>query len=175
MHVLCPGCGSKLKISDRAIGKTATCPKCATKMIIPVSAPPQTPESAPPSPFANLDGPPHQYEETRKPRILTPVVEYAPPVLMPADEPCDDEKPALRSRRNAKVSRSTRESKAGFQCPYCSSPEVPVRREKVTGAGLAVMIVLFFVCFPMCLVGLLMREQYTACAECGIRLGGSTH
>ncbi len=59
-----------------------------------------------------------------------------------------------------------------FHCPYCSSSLPPLRRTKVSSAGwILFWVLLFFTCALFCWVGLLVREEYTVCASCGIKLG----
>lgn len=58
-----------------------------------------------------------------------------------------------------------------FHCKGCGSRRSPVRRDKVSGAGWAVFWVLLIMFFPLCWIGLLMREKWRECSECSLRVG----
>lgn len=67
-------------------------------------------------------------------------------------------------RRRSRVRR-------GFRCPYCGSDETPFLRSQISGAGWAVFVIMIFLCFPLCFIGLLITEEYRVCRDCGVRLG----
>jgi hypothetical protein len=58
-----------------------------------------------------------------------------------------------------------------FRCPRCGSPEPAVRQSKVSTAGWIVFALLLVLCFPLCFLGLLIREESLTCATCGAPLG----
>jgi DNA-directed RNA polymerase subunit RPC12/RpoP len=60
----------------------------------------------------------------------------------------------------------------GFRCPYCGSREVPVTRSKISAAGWVTFVVLLLFCLPLFWIGLLIKEEYRECYECGMRIGG---
>lgn len=66
---------------------------------------------------------------------------------------------------------SRRPSRRGFRCPFCDSPEPPARREKVSAGGWVVLVVMLLFCFPLFFIGLLMKEEYRVCRDCGVKLG----
>lgn len=53
-----------------------------------------------------------------------------------------------------------------YGCPFCKSPYPPLVVEKISVGGWIVFILLFLVCFPVCWIGLLMKEQNSICATC---------
>jgi len=57
-----------------------------------------------------------------------------------------------------------------FRCPSCGSPEPAVRQSQVSTTGWVVFAVLLVLCFPLCFLGLLIREEYLQCGTCGTRL-----
>ena len=65
-----------------------------------------------------------------------------------------------------------RPARRGFRCPYCGSTEAPVVRSKISTAGWVTFAVLLLVCLPLFWIGLLMKEDYRECHECGIKIGG---
>lgn len=48
---------------------------------------------------------------------------------------------------------------------------MPITRKKTSGAGWAVFVILIFVCFVLCWVGLLIGEEERKCGACGSRVG----
>jgi len=61
--------------------------------------------------------------------------------------------------------------RVGFECPFCHSQNPPIAQSKVSTAGWVIFVLLLLSCFPLCIIGLLMKEQYHECSSCGIRLG----
>lgn len=81
------------------------------------------------------------------------------------DDDDDDEEDDRPSRR-----RSSRGG--GFRCPYCDTDRKPASHSKITTGGWITFWVLFaFLCWPVCWVGLMMRENYRQCRGCGMKLG----
>jgi DNA-directed RNA polymerase subunit RPC12/RpoP len=60
----------------------------------------------------------------------------------------------------------------GFRCPYCNATTPPFRGQRISTGGWITFAVLMFVCLPLFWIGLLMKEDYTQCSNCGIKLGG---
>ena len=58
-----------------------------------------------------------------------------------------------------------------FKCPYCQSQSPPIQKQKISTAGWILFVVLLLACFPLCWIGLLMKEDYRACSFCGLNLG----
>ena len=78
-----------------------------------------------------------------------------------------------RSLRRRDADEEDRPRRPSFRCPYCKSDEVPVRKSQVSQAGWIVFILmLLFLCLPLCWIGLLIKEEYRVCADCGSKLGG---
>jgi hypothetical protein len=55
----------------------------------------------------------------------------------------------------------------GFQCPNCRTNIQPLARERVSQTGWIVLAVLIIVCAPLFWIGLLMKEPYRVCSQCG--------
>ena len=99
-------------------------------------------------------------------------------------------RPSAGKSRRAQPARSTRATRStnvnrdvvdlelldddldgpGFQCPYCQSRERPNVRQEISVGGWIVFAALLFFCFPLCFIGLFIREDRHFCADCGIRL-----
>jgi hypothetical protein len=57
------------------------------------------------------------------------------------------------------------------ECPHCGSSRQPILRSEISQSGWILFVVLLILCGPLCLLGLLMKEEYRVCADCGLRLG----
>ena len=58
-----------------------------------------------------------------------------------------------------------------FKCPYCQSQSPPLQKQKISTAGWILFVVLLLACFPLCWIGLLMKEDFRSCSFCGLNLG----
>jgi hypothetical protein len=58
-----------------------------------------------------------------------------------------------------------------FRCPYCQSQSPPIQQQKISTAGWILFVVLLLACFPLCWIGLLIKEDYRTCSFCGLNLG----
>ncbi|HEY3963122.1 MAG TPA: LITAF-like zinc ribbon domain-containing protein [Planctomycetaceae bacterium] len=58
----------------------------------------------------------------------------------------------------------------GFECPFCHSRTPPNVLSNTSTAGWVIFGLLLLTCFPVCFLGLLVRDQYHVCASCGIKL-----
>ena len=59
----------------------------------------------------------------------------------------------------------------GFSCPFCHTTSPPIRAQRISTGGWITFAVLLLVCLPLFWIGLLIKEDYTVCRACGIRLG----
>lgn len=55
----------------------------------------------------------------------------------------------------------------GFQCPFCRATMPPLTRERVSQTGWIVLVILLLFCFPLFWIGLLIKEPYRVCSQCG--------
>jgi DNA-directed RNA polymerase subunit M/transcription elongation factor TFIIS len=58
----------------------------------------------------------------------------------------------------------------GFRCPFCQSNLAPEVKRKISTAGWVTFCALLFLCFPLSIIGLFLKDQYRVCRSCGIRL-----
>jgi len=56
-------------------------------------------------------------------------------------------------------------------CPYCHAAYPPLLMQKISAAGWIVFVILLLTCLPLCWIGLLIKEDYRVCANCGLYLG----
>lgn len=59
----------------------------------------------------------------------------------------------------------------GWRCPYCQSTKGIYKQSTLSNVGCLTVILLIFLCFPFCWVGLFMRDEVTTCQSCGMKLG----
>jgi len=58
-----------------------------------------------------------------------------------------------------------------FRCPYCGSHDMPRTQTNISTAGIVLFIVLLlFLCLPLCWIGLLIQESHRYCVGCGMKL-----
>jgi LITAF-like zinc ribbon domain len=55
---------------------------------------------------------------------------------------------------------------AGFRCPHCQSTAPPVVAKRIGIAGWVVFFALLIFCFPLCFIGLFIKEEYRMCSWC---------
>ena len=55
---------------------------------------------------------------------------------------------------------------ANFRCPHCQSTAPPVIAKRIGVAGWVVFFALLIFCFPLCFIGLFIKEEYRMCSWC---------
>jgi hypothetical protein len=55
---------------------------------------------------------------------------------------------------------------AHFRCPHCQSTAPPVVARRIGTAGWVVFFALLIFCFPLCFIGLFIKEEYRMCSWC---------
>ncbi len=155
--VTCPTCGVRLTLEEDRAGQKFVCPKCDGAMMLP---------GAEPQPVSRTNAP-------EQPPPLPPEF-VPPPVLMPTkssrydarDEVEEDDEPPRRSKRR----RSSRDD-YGFRCPFCNSDRRPIRQEKISTGGWVTFAILLAFCPLLFWIGLLIKEEYMQCRDCGAPIG----
>jgi len=64
-----------------------------------------------------------------------------------------------------------RQPNVGFRCPFCQSNDPPEINSRISTAGWVIFVILLIACFPLCVIGLFIKEDYRVCSSCGIKLG----
>jgi Zn-finger nucleic acid-binding protein len=143
--VHCPGCKTRLTVGDDRAHDEFECPKC---------------------------------DERIRVWTLTGEPEAAPARAEP--EPEEDEYPRRSSRRDRddyeddeddRPRRRRRRVRRGYGCPYCGSTELPNVGSRISTAGWITFAILLATCWPLFFIGLLIREEYPICYDCGRALG----
>jgi hypothetical protein len=143
----CPQCQTRLSVDPGHVGGEVKCPGCATIFRAGrADAPP--PPKAGPSRRGKLE------------RLGSGSAD-------PADR--DDEDGRRRSRRSRRRDeddddRPRRSRRDG--CPSCGCRQV-VYKSEISTAGWVTFAVLLAVCWPLFWIGLMMKEEFRACADCG--------
>jgi hypothetical protein len=55
---------------------------------------------------------------------------------------------------------------AHFRCPHCQSTAPPIVAKRIGTAGWVVFFALLIMCFPLCFIGLFIKEEYRMCSWC---------
>ena len=55
---------------------------------------------------------------------------------------------------------------ASFRCPHCQATAPPVVSRRIGTAGWIVFFSLLIFCFPLCFIGLFIKEEYRMCSWC---------
>jgi hypothetical protein len=186
-----------LKAPESKAGKTVPCPRCKRSIQIPAKG---LPTAEPPAPgpareppqqpaafWAPVNEPlpynPPTYEPPKPSAALVHRPE-APPeprpvVIIRPDSPRgrrDDDDYDDRDDRRSRRTRYRQDNRdeVGFRCPYCNTNAFPVTRSKVSTAGWIFFWVFFLLIgcgWLFCWIGLLMKDEYRVCADCGMKLG----
>jgi DNA-directed RNA polymerase subunit M/transcription elongation factor TFIIS len=94
------------------------------------------------------------------------------PVLEEIEEDESRDEEDERPRR----SRSRKGRK--FRCRECGSTRRPEIKSETSQSGWTTFIILLIVFWPLCFIGLMQKEEYEVCYDCGARLrpkrGGSS-
>jgi ssDNA-binding Zn-finger/Zn-ribbon topoisomerase 1 len=77
-----------------------------------------------------------------------------------------------RAKLVASIANYGRHSRppAGFCCPFCKSILAPKVKRKISTGGWMTFVALLIFCFPLCFIGLFIKEEYRVCRSCGIKL-----
>lgn len=146
----CPQCQTRLSVDPGHVGGEVACPGCATVFrAARVDAPP--PPKTGPSRRGKLE------------RLGSGTAE--------PDDRDEDDRRDRRSRRRRDEDddyddRDRRSRRDG--CRSCGCRET-VYKSEISTAGWVTFAVLLAVCWPLFWIGLLMKEEYRACADCGRR------
>lgn len=84
------------------------------------------------------------------------------------DDDDDDDRPSRRRSNRDDDDRPARRR----GCPFCGYDGAPRTQSNISGAGWAVFVILLLFFFPLCWIGLLMKDTYRVCGDCGAKLGG---
>lgn len=148
LQIFCPTCGATLEVDEAAAGRNVVCPGCAAELIVPGEGTKPVDTAEPP-------------RASRAPDQRPMVVRRSSKRAKVEDE--DDERPSRRRSRRIRC---------GFRCPYCGSTDYPMRRSQISPAGWVVFALMLLICWPLFFIGLMMKEDYSVCADCGLKVGG---
>jgi DNA-directed RNA polymerase subunit RPC12/RpoP len=200
----CNSCGKVYISSDDQSGTKVTCRQCGSQMTItapvanpflPETAPGTAPDRdfPPPPPKRGRDEPEREPIGERRSRRSTddedddadvsPVYrdrrdsrdrgEDGRPDRRRRRDDDDDDQPRRRQRQRDDDDRGPRD-RGGYRCPFCDHIGIPLHRQKVSGAGWILFVVLLFVCFPLCWLPFVVdgcKVRTRICVHCGEQVG----
>lgn len=156
----CPTCDHRIKAPNLP-GKLVNCAGCGRSVVIPGL------EESESVDVAEVDEPRKTKESSRERHCP-----FCDEVIRPDAKKCRycgeilDPPEAVAIRRSRR-----REPEVGFHCPFCQANDPPEVRSKISTAGWVIFVVLLIGCFPLCIIGLFIKEDYRVCSSCGIKLG----
>ena len=153
--VTCGNCGSEVSAGMRF------CPQCGRIM----AQPPETEDDIS-SPSAE-SGPQTQYNLPPPPRYNDRPQYAPPPPPPPRYDPSVGGAYAPPRYDQLPVPMGYGQTMVGFQCPFCRTTMPPLSRERVSQTGWIVLALLIIFCFPLFWIGLLIKEPYRVCSQCG--------
>jgi DNA-directed RNA polymerase subunit RPC12/RpoP len=170
----CPSCAAELRFPDQLRGKKVKCPKCGRRFEITDGR--ELPDEPLPEalPAPPIPPPVPRALAKKRRRSRRAAAESAEVDTMPAKDwlqrQCRGSAPIPPLATSIPTAGDGHD--VGFRCPYCGSRQLPQRRSKISAGGWVMFwILLLFLCFPLCWIGLLMKEEYLVCYDCGIKLG----
>jgi hypothetical protein len=149
----CPDCHTKLSAPPGSEGGQCDCPKCKLRLTIPGGPPARERVSSRRSSERDREEEDDR-DDRRKGR----------------DDDEDDDRSSRRRRRDEDEDDEDyprRGRRGRFRCPYCDSDEPPAHRSDISAAGWITFAVLLMVCWPLCFIGLFIKEEYDVCRDCG--------
>jgi len=158
----CPKCQAVMQTNDDKIGFDIKCPQCNHQFTLVGQ---EASKSSKPSESSSSSA----VEETRQ-WIDTPVSPVASDANVaktrPSSNPAVANEPALRSippiyQGNAANSHT---------CPFCQSNQPPIWKSEVSTAGWITCVILGCTTCIFFWVGFLIRDKYTVCSSCNVRL-----
>lgn len=150
----CPACKNPICMPDDQQGTKIHCQGCGQKVMVPAPPPSQNKtmlgEMAPPSQ--------HPVSSEADEQLVLMVDEDGPSRRRSDSDDSND-----RPRRR-EDSRDT-----GLKCQYCRKRDVVVE-PAITVVGWIVFVFLLVVFFPLCWIGLLIKEPRRKCLSCGMTM-----
>jgi hypothetical protein len=172
MRFACPNCLSKLSAPDGSEGSETQCPKCGTRLRIPGGTPAPAGyqgEPAPDLPLERIHGEDRGYLDVPLERAEERVRREARRSVRARDEERDDRR--SRDRRYEDEDEDgddrPRRRRGRYECRFCGSREESVTKQRISAGGWVTFAVLILFCWPLCWIGLLIKEDYQACYDCG--------
>ncbi len=184
ISMICGSCGKKVRAPDSAAGMTATCPHCQARFQVPSGGQPTIIDEPSPISTAISDAKPihlsgsSSMEGSAVCPFCAETIKAGATKCKHCGERLDDnsefDRRSARTSRNA--SRSNRdddggEARSGFSCPFCKASTPPIIKNQISQTGWMVFVLLLIFCFPLCWIGLFIRDDYRVCLSCGMKLG----
>ena len=140
--IACPECDKQLQVPEDLLSKHVQCPSCQHTFVAASKDVSERPD------------------EKRSGVSSKRSNKGEDAMVRPSRDRDDEESDADRGGRRSR-----------FRCPFCGSRELPDTRSQISAAGWVGFVVMLLFCFPFFWVGLLIKEEYRVCQECGSKLG----
>ena len=168
----CDNCGCAIKVDDAAAGKRGKCPSCGQALTVPIQ--PENIQARPARASATgsshaMPNPPPLPAPRDPTRLSESHIDrdqhVVPAVVISAS-------PAKQGVGSSPFQHGYVSSQPQFHCPFCQSTCRPRQQSKVSTAGWVLFVLmLLFLCWPLCWLGLLIKDEYYVCGACGMKLG----
>jgi hypothetical protein len=121
------------------------CRYCGTSLSSHTQAAPRPADYAPPAAHSDFAGVP-LWASDAPPAPVQPLAQLHQPLAQPHQQP--------------------HAPPAHYRCPHCQSTAPPIVSKRIGTAGWVVFFALLIACFPLCFIGLFIREEYRMCSWC---------
>ena len=155
----CPRCQAVMQTSEDKLGFDIACPQCSHQFTL-VGQQSVAPQSSV-SPGSNP-----AVEETRQWVDQPPASDANVAKTPPASSYHVDKVPAGQAIPPIYQGNATN----SFSCPYCRSQQPPIWKSEVSTVGWITCVILGCTTCVFFWVGLLIRDKYTICSSCKVRL-----
>lgn len=183
----CPTCKRLFQCPDESAGSKIAC-SCGQRVQIP--EPPKPAPTLNKTVLGQLPGEDSGLK-TLTSAVTPPIVPSLPEAEIVAEAELESvssepERGRRRRRREEDESYDDGEEprkRKWMRCPFCGFRGRPILRQQVAVAGWIVLGIIAFICVftaificvtvfltPLCLLGLLIKEDYRICADCGMKL-----
>jgi len=154
----CPRCQAVMQTSEEKIGFDIACPQCKHQFTLIEQGSQGSPTTVRPQ------DKPAATEETRQ-WIGESVEGSKPPVAPKPASPVVD-----TISVGSAIPPIYQGHASSFVCPYCQSRQPPIWKSEISSAGWITCVLLFFTTCVFFWVGFLIRDKYTVCSTCNVRL-----
>lgn len=151
----CPRCQAVMQTNEEKIGFDIACPQCSHQFTLVESDAPSSasvrPDSSPPT------------EETRQ--WVDKTVEKSSPMVPPVSP---SSIPSIGAGTIPPIYQG--HASNSFSCPFCQTRQPPIWKSEISTAGWITCVLLGCTTCFFFWVGLLIRDKYTVCSVCNVRL-----
>lgn len=149
----CPRCSTVMQTGSDKIGFDVACPHCAHRFRLIEQ---DNPSSSQPLASTSVDAP-------TMPPVNSPLHKAGVPLY---DSRNLQPPPSASNMAPVPNAMGT----VAYSCPYCQTHAPPIWKSEVSQIGWIVFVILLLTTCVFCFAGLMIRDRYRVCSQCGIRL-----